>query len=210
MKFDRSFLIGIFMGLSLITFAQSRTISGTILDSETNSGLPGVTIAIKGAGTGTQTDELGNFSLQASSGDVLLISFIGFASQEILISDQNNLTLLLIPETQNLDEVVVIGYGTQSRRNITSAIAKLDNNVLANAPRANVGSALQGSLPGLQVVNLSGQPGAIPYILLRGGASINNPGAPLVVVAQGVEVVGRHQVTSFGVVGSGARCVGRR
>ena len=182
MKFDRSFLIGIFMGLSLITFAQSRTISGTILDSETNSGLPGVTIAIKGAGTGTQTDELGNFSLQASSGDVLLISFIGFASQEILISDQNNLTLLLIPETQNLDEVVVIGYGTQSRRNITSAIAKLDNNVLANAPRANVGSALQGSLPGLQVVNLSGQPGAIPYILLRGGASINNPGAPLVVI----------------------------
>ncbi|MEZ4903600.1 MAG: SusC/RagA family TonB-linked outer membrane protein [Spirosomataceae bacterium] len=94
----------------------------------------------------------------------------------------NTINVVLKPESATLGEVVVVGYGTQSRKNITSSIGKLDTEVLANAPRANVGSALQGSLAGLQVINRSGTPGAAPTILLRGGASINSPGAPLVVV----------------------------
>jgi TonB-linked SusC/RagA family outer membrane protein len=81
-----------------------------------------------------------------------------------------------------MDEVVVVGYGTQSRRNITSAIGKLDTKVLETAPRANIGSSLQGTVAGLKVINTSGTPGASPSILLRGGASINSPGSPLVVV----------------------------
>ena len=178
----KSFLLVLCMGLSLSILAQSRQITGTILDGSTKAGLPSANIVIKGTGNGTQSDENGAFSLQVNNGDILVASYIGYASQEITIADQNSLNITLLPENQSLDEVVVVGYGTQSRRNITSAISKLDNSTLANAPRANIGGAIQGSLPGLQVVNLSGQPGAIPYILLRGGASINNPGAPLVVV----------------------------
>jgi hypothetical protein len=168
----KSFLLVLCMGLSVSIFAQSRQITGTILDGSTKAGLPSANIVIKGTGIGTQSDENGAFSLQVNNSDILVASYIGYASQEITIADQNRLDITLLPENQSLDEVVVVGYGTQSRRNITSAISKLDNSTLANAPRANIGGAIQGSLPGLQVVNLSGQPGAIPYILLRGGASI--------------------------------------
>lgn len=176
------FLVLLLIGSSIYSIAQNRMITGVVTEAETSLALPGVNIEKKETGTGTQTDENGAFSLLVAPGDILVFSYIGFSTQEIIIQDQNNLLVLLQAEAQNLDELVVVGYGTQSRRNITSAISKLDNNILANAPRANVGSALQGTLPGLQVVNLTGQPGAIPYILLRGGASINNPGAPLVVV----------------------------
>src|SRR5690606_8359939 len=79
-------------------------------------------------------------------------------------------------------QVVVVGYGTQSRATITNSVAKLDEKVFQNTPRSNIGSALQGTLPGLQVTNHTGQPGAGPSVLLRGGASINNPDGPLVVV----------------------------
>ena len=167
------------MGLS----AQTKIVSGTVLESGTSIPLTGVNILAKTAGNGTQSDADGKFSIEVNTGEVLVFSYIGFNNREINVAEMAaDAVITLEPNSQLLDEVVVIGYGTQSRRNVTSAISKLDNNILANAPRANVGSSLQGTLPGLQVVNLTGQPGAVPYILLRGGASINNPGAPLVVI----------------------------
>lgn len=161
--------------------SQSRTVTGKVL-SEAGEALPGASILVKGTTAGTQTDANGEFAFQASSQDVLVVSFIGYLSQEIQIGDKTHLEVTLSPDVTNLDEVVVVGYGEQSRKSITSAIAKLDDHVLATAPRANIGSALQGTLPGLRVINASGRPGATPNILLRGGASINSPGAPLVVV----------------------------
>ena len=107
------------------------------LDGSTKAGLPSANIVIKGTGIGTQSDENGAFLL-INNGDILVASYIGYASQEITIADQNRLDITLLPENQSLDEVVVVGYGTQSRRNITSAISKLDNSTLANAPRANI------------------------------------------------------------------------
>ncbi len=162
-------------------WAQVKKISGKVTD-ESNNPLSGVSIIVKGKTEGTQTDANGAYSIDAASGNVLNFSSVGFAAQSIKVGNSPTIDLSMKPANAKLDEVVVVGYGTQSRRNVTSSIAKLDNAVLANAPRANIGSALQGTVSGLQVVNSTGQPGASPLILLRGGASINSPGAPLVVV----------------------------
>ncbi|HET7116273.1 MAG TPA: TonB-dependent receptor [Hanamia sp.] len=176
--------IGIFITCFLFSatvWAQKKTITGKITSSE-GSPLPGVTVLIKGNNAGTQTNAEGIYTIDAATGDVLEFSFVGFASQSIKVGSSNTIDVSLKTATDKLDEVVVVGYGTQNRATITSSVAKLDQSVLKNAPIANVGSALQGTLPGLNVVNTTGQPGQGPTVLLRGGASINSPGGPLVVV----------------------------
>jgi TonB-linked SusC/RagA family outer membrane protein len=162
-------------------WAQTKKISGKVTDEEAKP-LQGVSVVVKGSSKGVQTDASGSFSIDAAKGDILVFSFTGFGLQEVVVGESSTISLSLKTEVARLGEVVVVGYGTQSRRNVTSSISKLDNQVLESAPRSNIGSALQGTLPGLRVVNATGQPGATPNILLRGGASINNPGAPLVVV----------------------------
>lgn len=163
-------------------WSQAKKVSGTISSEEDGKPLSGVSVTIKGKTAGTQTNSTGEYAIDATERDVLVFSYTGFAPQEAKVGSSSTVDLSLKANTTNLGEVVVVGYGTQSRKNITSSIAKLDKDVLATAPRANVASALQGTVSGLQVVNASGQPGASPVILLRGGASINSPGAPLVVV----------------------------
>ena len=170
-----------FILCSAIAWSQVKRVSGKVTDEESKP-LTGVSILIKGKTNGTQTNSNGEYSLDALSSDVLLITHTGFVSQEISVGDSTTIDFVLKSDAASLGEVVVVGYGTQSRRNVTSSIAKLDKQVLANAPRSNVGTALQGTVSGLRVVNTSGSPGATPYILLRGGASINSPQAPLVVV----------------------------
>ncbi|MEO9022485.1 MAG: SusC/RagA family TonB-linked outer membrane protein, partial [Ginsengibacter sp.] len=162
-------------------WAQGKKISGKVTDESSNP-LSGVSIIIHGKTEGTQTSTDGTFSIDAMQGDVLNFSFVGYAPQSIKVGNSSTMDVLLKVASAKMDEVVVIGYGTQSRRNVTTSIAKLDKEVLASAPRANIGSALQGTISGLQVVNATGQPGAAPVIILRGGASINNPGGPLVVI----------------------------
>jgi len=170
-------------------WAQVKKITGKVTADEDGRSLAGVNVIVKNKNLGTQTDVNGEFVIQAAPGDVLVISYTGYGSQEIKVGGgmAGNGAGPMIPismkaDASKLGEVVVVGYGTQIRKNLTSAVAKLDKDVLANSPRANVGSALQGTVSGLQVVNATGQPGANPVILLRGGASINNPGAPLTVV----------------------------
>ena len=167
---------------SLSVWSQVKKISGKVTSDEDNKPLAGVSVAVKGKTSGTQTNTIGEFTIEAATGDVLVFSYTGFTPQEIAVGSDITIDLVMKSEAKGLGEVVVVGYGTQSRRNITSSIAKVDKQVLANAPRSNVGTALQGTVSGLRVVNTSGSPGATPYILLRGGASINNPQAPLVVV----------------------------
>ena len=174
-------LIACFM-LSATVFGQVKKITGTVTSDEDGKPLTGVTIELKGKNAGTQTDANGQFSIDASPNDVLIASYVSFTTQEIKVGSASTIDITLKPEVGKLGGIVVVGYGTQSRKNVTTSIAKLDNEVLATAPRANIGSALQGTISGLQVVNATGQPGASPIIILRGGASINNPGAPLVVI----------------------------
>ena len=134
-------------------WSQIQKISGKVTSDEDNTPLSGVNVTIKGKPGGTQTNSNGEFSIDAAQGDVLVFSFTGFATQEVTVGTSSNVSLSMKTEASNLGEVVVVGYGTQSRRNITSSIGKLDNAVLKNAPRANVGTALQGSIAGIRVVN---------------------------------------------------------
>ena len=135
--------------VSATAWSQVKKISGKIISEEDAKPLIGVSITIKGKAGGTQTNTDGIFSIDAAEGDVLEISSTGFEWAEIPVSSSSNYDLALKPDATKLGEVVVVGYGTQSRRNVTSAISKLDREVLANQPRANVGSALQGTVSGL-------------------------------------------------------------
>lgn len=165
-----------------VSWAQTKNITGKVSSAENQESLVGVSITLKGKTLGTATDIYGAFSIAAEVGDYIVFSYVGYLKEEVKVGNSTNINVALKPDLNILQEVVVMGYGTQSRKNITSSVGKLNNEVIANAPRANVGSALQGSLAGLQVINRSGTPGGAPSILLRGGASINSPGAPLVVV----------------------------
>lgn len=171
-----------FILMAVTGWGQTRLVTGKIISEEDGKPLAGVSILLKDKSGGTQTNINGEYSLEASANDILEVSYAGFLPKEINVGNAATHNISLRAGVDKLDEVVVVGYGTKNRRNVTSSIAKLDKEVLANAPRSNVGSALQGSISGLQVVNGTGQPGASPQILLRGGASINSPGSPLVIV----------------------------
>lgn len=175
------FLLMLTMACAGLATAQTGKVGGRVA-SEDGSPLSGVSVVVKGGTSGVQTSADGSFSINAGPKDLLVVSIVGYVTREVAAGTGAALEIVLKPDNTKLNEVVVVGYGTQSRRNVTSAIAKLDGQVLASTPRANVGTALQGTVSGLQVVNATGSPGATPLILLRGGASINSPGAPLVVV----------------------------
>ena len=162
--------------------AQEKTVSGTIIDVA-GMPLPGATIAIKGTSTGVSSDFDGNYSIDVKENDVLTISFIGFVNQEISVTGKSTINITLLEDANLLDEVVVVGFGTQKRENVTGAASfiKMDA-IMADRPIVNSAQALQGVAAGLQVVSTSGAPGATgTSINIRGMNSING-GSPLILV----------------------------
>ncbi len=168
--------------VALTAWAQPRVLTGVVRETPSNESLPGVNISLKGTARGTVTDQEGKFSIQVNQGDVLVVSMISMTSQEISIDKQTTLDILLAESSKSLDEVVVVGYGQQSRRTLTGAVSSIDNTVFKSVPRTNVGTALQGTAPGLRVQQTTGQPGATPTIVFRGGTDFNGGGSPLVVL----------------------------
>jgi len=180
--FARHFLLGLAVCLSTLTaIAQSGTITGRVTDA-TGAGIPSATIIIKGTKTGTSTNNDGRYTLSAKSGDVLVISYTGFLSKEIAVGSSANINIQLAEDNQALDDVVVVGYGTQKKSKITGSVSKLDSKVLETGVRSNPASALAGTIAGLKVQQTSGRPGAVPSVILRGGTNYDGSGAPLVVV----------------------------
>lgn len=161
---------------------NGKSCSGVVLDDQ-GQPIIGASIAVKGTDKRTITDVDGHFVLPGTKkGDVLEITYIGFDTKTVKYAGAP-LTVSMKEDTHALNEVVVTGYGGQQKRGtLTTAISKMDDKVLENAAFANVGSALQGSVTGLQVVNTSGTPGASPTITLRGGASITSTSSALVIV----------------------------
>ena len=162
-----------------------RSISGNVSDSDGN-GLPGASILEVGTTNGTTTDFDGNFSLDLENDDSdLEISFIGFETQ-IVSTDSDNISVQLVVSESSLDEIVVTGYGTQLRRNITGSVAVIDSEVIENRNLTSASQALAGTAPGVQVTQGSGEPGNDSmFISIRGVGTLNNS-APLVIV-DGVE-----------------------
>ncbi|WP_345193553.1 TonB-dependent receptor [Algibacter agarivorans] len=156
-----------------------QTIQGTVNDAN-NVPLPGASVIIKGTTTGSQTDFDGHFTLESNINDILVISYLGYVTQEIPVTSATNYTIVLEEDLNTLDEVVVVGYGTAKKRDLAGSIVKVEGDVVADKPNANPVASLQGKVAGLSVVN-SGQPGQEPDIRIRGTVSRNQT-KPLYVV----------------------------
>lgn len=160
---------------------QKRMIRGTVTDPNGDP-LPGVTVVIKEAAIGTITDLSGNYSIEASTGDVLIFSFIGMVTQEVTVGSQDVIDLTLQEETFGVDEVVVVGYGVQKRSDITGSVASIPKERLGKLPVSNVMQAVQGAVSGVNITQVSSIPGEAPTMLVRGGGSITASTDPYVIV----------------------------
>lgn len=165
--------------ISLQLLAQDRRITGQVL-SETGSGLAGASVQVENSTIGTNTDSLGNFAITVPTGARLVVSFVGYAPQTVTVGDQTNITVVLIATGTALEQVVVIGYGTANRRDLTGSINTIKGGEIADRPSTNPVASIQGKVPGVQIVN-TGRPGAQPDVRIRGTNSINSVG-PLYVV----------------------------
>jgi len=152
--------------------AQSTTINGVVTDDKKQL-LPNVSVLIKGTNNGTVTDNNGKFTINASKGDVLEFSSVGYKVTTYTVGDATELDIVLIPEVENLVSVVVVGYGTQRKRDLTGAVSVVNMNDLKKQPSASPIEALQGKATGVQIIN-DGAPGATPQIRIRGFSTINN------------------------------------
>jgi TonB-linked SusC/RagA family outer membrane protein len=163
------------------------TITGKVTD-ESAEPLPGVNVVEKGTTNGTATDQNGDYSLVVENQEtVLVFSFIGYASQEVSVGNQSQLNVTLLPDVQSLQEVVVVGYGTQKKVNLTGAVASVDGADIVKRPVTNAATMLQGRMPGVQIVQNSGEPGNEEVsIRVRGIGTFSNAGSDPLVLIDGV------------------------
>ena len=164
--------------------AVERPITGRVTDESNNEGLPGVNIVVKGTTVGTVTDIDGNYRLSVpDDAETLVFSSVGYTTQEVAIGNQSTVDLAMAPDVQSLSEVVVVGYGTQMKRDVTGAIATVKAEELSNYKAApSLDQALQGQAAGVQVTSSSGVPGAPTRVLIRGTNSISSGTEPLWII----------------------------
>ena len=168
---------------SIVIIAQENyTLSGTVVSAADQMSIPGANVIVKGTSTGAITDFDGNFSVSVKSGDVLSVSYVGFLTQEVKITNQTTLNVSLKQDENTLDEVLVVGYGTQRKSHVTGSVAKVVGEDLANIQTSRVDDALAGKLAGVLIQNQDGAPGADPKIQIRAASSINGNSSPLIVV----------------------------
>jgi len=174
------FLTGFLLMFSLIGFAQSK-VSGIVKDAGNGQPLPGVTVAIKGTTTAVSTDINGAFSINVPATGTIRFSMIGYAPKEIAINGSKSIEISLSPSSSALNEVVVVGYGTQKKVNLTGAVSSVDAKQLENRPVTGVTNALEGTIPGVTISSNNGQPGFDAGSINIRGQSLNST-AVLVVI----------------------------
>ena len=163
-----------------IIYSQTK-ITGTVTD-ENGAPLPGVNILVKGSQKGTVSDFDGNYSIDASSQEILEFSYIGFLTNIVNIAGQTTINVTMESSYESMDEVVVIGYGSQKRKDITGSVASINSDVLQERPITNIEMALQGQATGLSISSTGGQPGAATKMNIRGISSVSGSSQPLIVV----------------------------
>jgi TonB-linked SusC/RagA family outer membrane protein len=159
------------------------TVSGRVVDADTNEPLMGVTVFVVGTSTGTTTDTDGRFSLTVPDGsERLAFSYVGYVRQELSIGDQTEFNIRLVSDVALLDDVVVVGYGVQRRTEVTGSVVSIRAETIQNTPTPSFENALQGRLAGVNVAESTGEPGAAPQVLIRGTGSITAGNEPLYVI----------------------------
>lgn len=174
-----------------LSFAQQRTITGVVYDPE-NRPLPGTSVTVKGTYTSTLTNEDGRYAIDAASGQVLVFSFLGMETQEITIGQRDIINVTMATATSNIDEVLVIGYGTQSKRRLTDNIAKVSGADISEIPTPGFQSLLSGKASGVQVMQTNGKVEAGISVRIRGVASIGAGADPLYVL-DGIPLINRNE-----------------
>jgi len=177
-------LLGLAFFLSFTMGMAQRTVKGTVTDSADSKTIPGVNVIIRGTTTGIVTDVNGNFTLQVPAGSSeLAVSMLGFETQIIKLGNSGTYSVVLTSATLALDEVVVTGYGgTQKRAKVTNSITSVKDETLQIGVHSNPAQALSGAVSGLKVTQSSGNPDAVPTIILRGGTNLDGTGSPLIMV----------------------------
>jgi TonB-dependent starch-binding outer membrane protein SusC len=195
---------------NIVVLAKKETlqkqVTGTVKDANTGELLTGVSISLEGTAIGTITDVDGKFSIEASGENaVLVFSYIGYLSERIPVSGQAVLDVRLSPDIKKLNEVMVVGYGTQVRHNVTGAISSLKTDEVADMPVPNIGTKMQGKFAGVQINQNSGTPGAEMSFRIRGAASVNGTNSPLIVIdgfpsSSGLQTLSPDEIESISVL----------
>ncbi len=165
-----------------------NTIKGSVTGDD-NLSLPGVNVIIKGTSTGTQTDFDGNYEIQANQGDILVFSYVGLVTKEVIVTTSTTIDVVLVQNASTLDEVVVIAYGVARKSSYTGSVTQINATDIIERPVTNVLTALDGAAAGIRLTPANGQPGSSPTIRVRGIGSVNASSSPLIVV-DGVEFIG--------------------
>ncbi|HEV9037608.1 MAG TPA: SusC/RagA family TonB-linked outer membrane protein, partial [Puia sp.] len=164
-------------------FGQSRQITGKVVGNESDSAIVGATVSVKGSKIGTTTGQDGTFTLSVPANATLIVSYVGFTPQEIRIGTQSSFNVRLAPENQSIQQVVVIGYGTQKRKDLTGAISSVSAEQIEKVPTPTLEQAMQGRAAGVQITQNDASPGGNINVLIRGiGSLANNGNSPLYVV----------------------------
>lgn len=173
---------------SQLTFAQDNSVTGKIVDNG-GRGLPGVSVSVKGTTRGTNSDADGNYKISASGASVLVYSFVGFESQEIAVGSKSTINVTLLEDNKTLNEVVVIGYGTAMKKDLTGAVNSIGTKDFNKGITTSPEQLLQGRVPGVAITQSNGEPGGAINIRIRGTSSVRNGNNPLFVV-DGVPLAG--------------------
>ena len=174
-------ILGFLLYVPLLTQAQA-VITGAVKDSVNSEPIPGVSVLVKGTTIGTQTEADGRFDIEAPLGSILIFRSIGYKEKQFTVQNAGAIEIQMEAFSQNLQEVVVVGYGTQIKREISGAVSSIDTKEVRDMPVANIGQKLQGKLAGVQINQNSGQPGAEMSFRIRGAASISAGNNPLIVI----------------------------
>ncbi|WP_299552259.1 TonB-dependent receptor [Seonamhaeicola sp.] len=172
MKKLKLLLLAFIIGFSSSAFAQD-SVSGVVTDGQ-NVPIPGVNVLIKGTTTGAATDFDGNYQISASNGDVIVFSYVGYQTVEIIFTGQSPLNVQLLEDAAQLDEVVVIGYGSVKKSDLTGSVASIGSDEVVEQRKTDVAQALQGRLAGVDVRTLNSKPGAPLAITVRGNTALRN------------------------------------
>ena len=182
-----------FMCIAFTSLAQSVRISGTVT-GEGQKPLEGAAVQVVNKPTvGTLTDAAGHYTLVVDKTDEVSFTYTGYLTESRSVGENTVIDMALTLDDAEMDEIVVVGYGTMRKSQITGSVSKLDDRVLETGARANPASALAGTIPGLRVQQTSGRPGAMPSVVLRGGTNYDGSGSPLVVV-DGIIRNGMHDI----------------
>ncbi len=188
-KVKRLLLLCSFLSICWVALAQPKRISGTVFSRQSGLALTGVSVKVQGTERGGTTDEAGLFAIEAQQGDTLVFTSIGYRRQVLVVSAANSVSVFLDLEEASLDEVVVVGYGTQRKQDITGAITSISTQALREVPATSAPQMLQGRAAGVDVVHAGNKPGAGVTVRVRGRRSFNAGNDPLYVV-DGIPISG--------------------